>query len=43
MKFIRSLPEMWASTVCPFGSSTWNVAFGEGFLHHSLYFNYVLF
>ena len=22
MKFIRSLPEMWASTVCPLGSST---------------------
>src|SRR3990170_2526626 len=30
MKFIRSLPEMWASTRWPFSSSTANMVFGSG-------------
>src|SRR5688572_11654784 len=30
MKFWRSLPEMWASTSCPFSSRTLNIAFGRG-------------
>ena len=42
MKFSRILPEMWASTWCPFGSSTLNIAFGSGSLHDALYLNRVL-
>ena len=30
MKFIRSLPLMWASTRWPFSSSTANIVFGSG-------------
>src|SRR5512142_246488 len=30
MKFIRSLPLMWARTRCPFSSSTANIVFGSG-------------
>src|SRR5664279_6467956 len=30
MKFIRSLPLMWANTRCPFSSSTANIVFGSG-------------
>src|SRR3989304_2868607 len=30
MKFIRSLPEMWANTRWPFSSSTANMVFGSG-------------
>ncbi len=29
MKWSRSLPEIWASTVCPFTSSTRNIALGS--------------
>ena len=27
---MRIFPEMWASTLCPFSSSTRNIAFGNG-------------
>src|SRR3989304_8238357 len=30
MKFIRILPDTWASTRCPFSSSTRNMALGRG-------------
>src|SRR5690348_7096120 len=30
MKFIRILPDTWASTLCPFSSSTRNIALGSG-------------
>lgn len=30
MKFVRIFPEMYASTSCPFSSSTRNIAFGSG-------------
>src|SRR2546426_2986764 len=29
MKCFRILPEMWASTLCLFSNSTWNIAFGN--------------
>src|SRR5260370_35108652 len=29
MKCLRFVPEIWASTLCLFSSSTWNIAFGR--------------